>query len=466
MGSQAAEAVPELADALQDEDGPLREAVIDALGQIGPEARDAIPALLKAISDSDRKLLDKASEVLRKIGPLTRTHLPQLLLALKHERLAVRVFALEAIGELGESATAARPAILEYLREEADPEAIAPVIRVLGKVSPTAASDASLLASLIKSKTAAARIFAAERLVAIGGEARPATVALTEALRDNDPAVKKAAVIALGNIGPEAAIARPALNALLLRAPEAEMRRTVAEALFKIGPDISTLAAWIKALRDEDGVVSSTAMKVLAGSDSLRNEHAPALIDLLKSDKRALRQQAALLLGNMKVADKAVVSALADALRDSEKPVRMEAARALGKLGSSAWSAAGSLAEALKDKEPEVRKTAMTSLGEIGPDAWGAVPVLIASLKNAELHDGAVATLVKVGKGAVSDLLRSLVNSRDTKDRVELITILRRIGPDAKDALPALKKIGSDDNIASVRKAANDAVLQIERRGK
>jgi HEAT repeat protein len=57
---------------------------------------------------------------------------------------------------------------------------------------------------------------------------------LIEALTDADLHVRKAAVLALGNVGPAAAAAVPTLGEVLLRDDEATVRRRAAVALGEI----------------------------------------------------------------------------------------------------------------------------------------------------------------------------------------------------------------------------------------
>ena len=66
FGPLAAEAVPALIAALEDDSQVMRGAVIVALGRIGPKARPAVPAL--SAIDGDDRLQSLAKEALKKIG--------------------------------------------------------------------------------------------------------------------------------------------------------------------------------------------------------------------------------------------------------------------------------------------------------------------------------------------------------------------------------------------------------------
>ena len=81
----------------------------------------------------------------------------------------------------------------------------------------------------------------------------------------------------------------------------------------------------------------------------------PALVRSLRSPDTLVRQQAALALGQIGVADEAV-PALAAALSDSEWTVRRQAAIALGQIGEPARSAEDELRRCRHDSHPQVRK--------------------------------------------------------------------------------------------------------------
>ena len=49
IGPDAADAVPELTDLLDDPEQDVRKAAARALGQIGPDAAEAVPALMRQL---------------------------------------------------------------------------------------------------------------------------------------------------------------------------------------------------------------------------------------------------------------------------------------------------------------------------------------------------------------------------------------------------------------------------------
>ena len=135
------------------------------------------------------------------------------------------------------------------------------------------------------------------------------------------------------------------------------------------------------------------------------------------------------------------VEGLVRDLRSKDPDQRRTAAIELGKMGAAAKGATDALARSLKDEDPFVRRFAAQALGEIGPAARQAVPALAAALR--DRHKGVVsaaaAALGKMGPGgvkALTDLAKDA--SKPAEARRLAVESLGKIGPDAKDAVPAL----------------------------
>jgi HEAT repeat protein len=90
----------------------------------------------------------------------------------------------------------------------------------------------------------------------------------------------------------------------------------------------------------------------------------PALVRILRSPDALVRQEAALALGHIGVAEEAV-PALAAALSDSEWTVRRQAAMALGQIGPAARAAEPDLRRCRRDPHTLVRKAVEEALGKI-----------------------------------------------------------------------------------------------------
>jgi HEAT repeat protein len=130
------------------------------------------------------------------------------------------------------------------------------------------------------------------------------------------------------------------------------------------------------------------------------------------------------------------VAALTAALGAREPATRLKAARTLGSLGEAAAGAAAALAEALRDKDPDVRLAAAKGLWNVTKEADAVVPALVGLLG---------------GQGA-GEARRSFLQT--------VLEALRRIGPGAKAAVPALTALAKDKN-RHVQEAALSALREI-----
>ena len=226
---------------------------------------------------------------------------------------------------------------------------------------------------------------------------------------------------------------------------------------------------------------------------------AASAIEALKTGDAATRMKAANELGFMRTHGAAATSALVDALEDRYEPVRRNAIYALGAIGTPAVeplidaldsekeafemepilhicdpahglaaigvSAVPALISALKDERENVRASAAYALGEMGPVAAAAVDGLIALLTDAseEVRRHATSALGMI-KVPVSKTVPALVRVLEDRDDTDLAFFaaqaLTRIGPDATEAVPALREALLSDS-AYVRGFSSEALSRI-----
>ena len=231
---------------------------IEALTVIGPSARTAVPTL--------RAILAQMTDM-----PFRRDSEGRALVELNHLHKA----AIEALGAIGPDAAAAVPRLVQHARAEDAPKAI-DACRALGQVGPGASNAVPVLQELLSNSNPHLQVAAALSLVrldpgstpmvhrAVSGltnspEARlrlPAIVALWEPER-RDPSPVETLLAAfedrtenavqseihriyvaqlLGDIGPQAKVAVPALTDFLHQADQTG-KRTAAIAIQHIDPE-------------------------------------------------------------------------------------------------------------------------------------------------------------------------------------------------------------------------------------
>ena len=166
----------------------------------------------------------------------------------------------------------------------------------------------------------------------------------------------------------------------------------------------------------------------------------PALQKRVKEDEEGIvRQSAARTLGKLGAAG---VSPLIGALGDKDEAVQMASLRALGAIGVLAKEAIAPIEKVARDPaKPGLRTAAVLTIAKLGPDAD-------ATLNNL-LKDGDSSTrmaclqcfgkAMKTPKAALPNLLLVL-DDKDAKVQAMCAYVIAQLGPEAKEAVPALKK--------------------------
>ena len=136
-----------------------------------------------------------------------------------------------------------------------------------------------------------------------------------------------------------------------------------------------------------------------------------------------------------KQANENAVALLIESLKSSDKRVRAAAARGLNELNAPREMVANAMADLMADKDPTVQANVAEALASLG-DA--ALPKVIKALQNDELQGLAVAIINRLGpkaKDAVPALIDELKDP-NPEYRREVEFSLATIGPDAKAAVP------------------------------
>src|SRR5262249_52315708 len=156
--------------------------------------------------------------------------------------------------------------------------------------------------------------------------------------------------------------------------------------------------------------------------------------------------------------------------KDPDIVVRRNAAVGLGKIGPEARSAVPALIASIRgggDSDP----AAIDALGAIGPAAKAAAPVLIVELTRfvrcSSNPAHAAAALQKIGPDAVPALVEALRPAAGEeayslhRRRYLVANILGKMGPGAREAVPALRELLVEKD-ESLRTAVAQALKAIE----
>ena len=274
---------------------------------------------------------------------------------------------------------------------------------------------------------------------------------LQTALADASPAVRTQAALALGRIGPRAAIAAPDLIARLKDTDET-VRCQAAEALGCVGTAAeTTINSLVELLQDASAAVKVSAARALGSMKKAASPAVPALVPLLQDREEAVRTAAAEAIAQAGPLNEQATGALVEGLASSDTVVQAQTAEALGAIGTAARHAAPALVEALGNGSDRVRAKAAEALGKIGESAAKvAVPSLVRALHGEDNWLSALAAeaLGEMGESAdeaVPALIRSLRHDNPLV-RGNAAEALGKMGTAAAPARTALENAAKDDD--------------------
>jgi HEAT repeat protein len=431
IGPRAADAVPPLIEVLRQKGGgaKLRAEAAGALGRIGVPAEEVAPVLIAALQDNNAGVREQTAHSLIWMGPPGRAAVPALIADLKDDEPKVASAACLALAQIGDAG--AVPALLETFQGKRArvAEAAGFALRQLRPNAKVVVSAILPLAKGASPQADRARVL----LASLGPTSVPA---LTDALRDNDPAVRQAAAEVLGLLGPVARESVPALTGVL-------KDKTPATALAA-----ALSLAWIDPTRTDavpllaDALDNPAATEALGAIGPGARTAVPALIAALKPRKGGenndlLRAGARYALARI---GPPAVRELIAALKDNNEGVASAAAEALGWILPPQKAAVGPLREAMKRDKAQAGAFAL-ALGQLGPVARDAVADLTALLADADARPQAAVALVRIDPEQVAKVVPLLIEDlkgQEPKRRQGAVTALANLGGAAQPAAAAL----------------------------
>jgi HEAT repeat protein len=461
--------VPALLQALHDEDAQVRFAAVQALE--GAHSDEVIWRLSEALQDVDHLVADAAAAALASVGARA---VPDLINGLKHSSANVRGRAVEALGQIGESAAvmALKALLNDTTLPQWETESIADkVVKALEQIG----SDEALQ-TLDDWRGSRPAHEAAHPPQA------PALPALAPDVDENgDLETKEAAPTAIDDgllpyqdvdsaLSPWVAgnddlplvdqflpdepfiqdITRQQLAGMLqnLHSQDWRTRQEAAKELRSHTRQLGGIADeafarhLLVGLDDPEHLVRWSVTEALAWVHHPLVP--PALAHMLRDSSWTVRLAA--LRALYEHDDALVAEEVIAALRDEHPAVREAAAEVLGKLGGE--ESAPALIDALNDREGFVRRAAADALGALQSES--AVPALLGALKDTDyqVRYAAVESLGKIGDPSVVRDLVMLLKETNAPLWAEgrslshvALQALARIGsPEAKRAIELWKK--------------------------
>jgi len=240
---------------------------------------------------------------------------------------------------------------------------------------------------------------------------------LLKAVKDDQPKVCRAAIMALTRIGDKKAV-KP-LRKIWKEENNKSIRIAAACAIAKIAQEEKALTTVISGLKDEEPAIRTFAAEALGevGCDKAIS----ALVGVLGDEDNSVQDAAAASLVKI---DRPAVRALVGALENEKAKVRRIAAKALGAIGDR--KAIKPILGLLDDEVAEVRVAAVVALGEI-PDEKIVKPVVDALKdKDEKVRRCAREVLVKMREAAIEPLIKML-GENDIVTRFNAADALERI---------------------------------------
>jgi HEAT repeat protein len=389
LADDAKPSVDKLTEQLASKDLNTRREAAYQLSHLGAAAKPALPGLLKALDDDDKQVWSSAIAAIAAIGPEAQDAIPVLI-----DRFDGRKHGGRRERDLrqGTMRTA-------YALSRIGSAAVPPLVRALDE------KDMNL------------RIGAAKALGDMGPTAHDAAPALIKVLSDTQDPVRDEVTQALALIGPDAG---PALVAALQDA-DVHRRAGAATALAQMGPPFHDPGVEQIAAKESDPTVRAA----LYGA-----------------------------LPKLGVAPGHCAALIVPAIIDENEPLRHAALNALLSSTAVKQAAVPKLVPLLKDSNPAIRERAAKGLGRIGPGALDALDALPALMEAARAADGAPAyaeALAGVGPKAMPALLDALQKNK-AEDGKWVLRVLQTFGPPAVPALgQALKSDNADLRLAAAK---------------
>ena len=410
---------------------PARLRAAHLISRFEPAWKSIRSAVLVALKSKDAALRLEALEVLEIVGPKAGYVVSALRDELCDPEIELRREAVSIGPLLGTRAERAIPTLRNLAFREQDPDLRAKaqaslmlvlplVVDVPDSVPEAQEAIPDLLAGLPSARSV-------EVLGLIGPAARIAIPRLLGILREKTEYedVRVAAARALARIGggDETLIAE--LQDVLVSVTDSHVRGVVARALGDL-KCVACVEAFRRFLEDEDSWIQEDAAHALGKIGPAAREAIPELTRLLASPDEPLKFQTALALWQI--------------TRESER-LLPHLARTIGRY----WNL-----------------EAVEAAAEIGPAAGEAVP-MIADLLWTESSLAAARALARIGGASVPRLVQALAEE-DWYPRANAAWALGEIGPEAREAIPALEALARDeDQDEEVRQAAAEALEKIRR---
>jgi len=311
------------------------------------------------------------------------------------------------------------------------------------------APDIKALIVELEGNDEAKQELAAHELGELGPVAKSAVPALIKAIKTDSVALRSEAIIALGKMGPEASAAVPEL-AKVLRSNSIILKFNALKALRHIGPGSKPAATQIATLLESNNsYIKVAAAWALWSVDPVNQENRDQVIKVLISSLETpineVRSNAAVALSEIGApAVKPLLAKLKTKYKGNHTVECQQICDVFAQMGVQGEAAIPTLLKALTVEDTSLVWRAAHALGQIHSNPKEVVPALTPLLTNssAEVRATAAIALGNFGAEAKSAVpaLSKLLSDSDLNVKLDAAAALGSIGPEASAAVPQLSK--------------------------
>ena len=446
-GAQGAE-ISELVSDLESSDAKKRRVAAYQLNQLGAGAAEAVPALVKALDDDEVQVFFHAVTALARIGPKAEAAVPALVERLGksrgrygEQRQIRSAFALSRIG--APAVPALRGALCE--KDEAQCATAADALAQMpAEVAAPAMEELVILLGdsreLVQSSVAKA--IAAQGAVAVS--------LLEEIVQDGTSSQKRDAIRALGFIGRDAQSSGATIAvACGERSPEVLMAGL--ESLVRVRHEERASNILIAAaLTSEDADVSDSAANAALLQAQLRpNLDTEPFADAMRGQSEATHLKFADVLGRIGPAAVTCVATFVESAASASKPEFANIfAKALSGIGEPAAAPIIAAAENIPGEEISEDSWHVRAISGMGS---AALPTLVEGLKSPSAGSRAVSAtgigLLGEADNGAREALFALLEDPDPAVLGLTLVALPRVGATAEQLMPLLEPLVADESI-------------------
>lgn len=451
IGCDTFEPNARLARQLSDPDPEVRVEALEEIGEAGPEVRSLWSDVLEMLQDPAPEVRAEAVSCLESLpvpSELQREDLGELVDLAVDGKGSVQDFASRFLRTLFSDAKGELPLPARLVSEMKD----------------------------VESKYCSAAAVVAKDIYQVASfrYEMPTTVELPELvslMNSENELVRQAAPYLISQYSPEAIGELDADQLLDISQSEASDAKLIALKVlegkhFADGNVAGSIAKeFVRGLADPNETIRSVCVAALK-HPGLAEIAMPEVIRLSRSDSEESRIFAATAMGNIPQSEGLLLVMLES---DPSIHVKRQAATALGRMGGQ--SSAEALLKATYSDDSELQKRAAISLGHAGGSSRDAIDRLLEMLDDPNLKSVAAESIPPLGSAVVADLtdrlarildsekekqeqwrasgqtdqqiqdrLRSLM-TQNLAEKVLLVRLLGRIGPEASEAVPLLIRV-------------------------